>query len=203
MDLRLTSSLRSGALAAAGLLLLAGCWTSAEDSSAGSTATPAESTSAATDPGGAPEPACPAGSASDETYECAGVTVTGAAGAEPTITLSEDFAPAAELVVADVVEGQGDPVAPGATLTVHYVGVGEQSRAVFDASWPRGQTATFPLDGVIEGWQQGMLGMAAGGRRLLVIPGALAYGPEGRAPTIGPDETLVFVVDLVEQIPAG
>ena len=148
MDRRLTSSLRPAALTAAALLLLAGCWTSTEDSSSGSTAAPAESTPAATAPasGAVPEPACPAGSASDDSYECAGVTVTGAAGEEPTITLSEDFAPATELIVADVYEGQGDPVAPGATLTVNYVGVGQQSRAVFDSSWTRGEPATFPLN---------------------------------------------------------
>jgi peptidylprolyl isomerase len=129
--------------------------------------------------------------------------VTGERDAEPTIELAEDFAPVTELVVGDVYEGSGDPVQPGDTLTVQYVGVGQQSREVFDASWAGGQPATFPLDGVIQGWQQGMVGMTPGGRRLLVIPGSLAYGPEGRPPVIGPDETLVFVVDLVSAQPAG
>jgi peptidylprolyl isomerase len=149
-----------------------------------------------------PALACPAGEAG-EAYECQGVTVTGERDAEPTIELAEDFAPVTELVVGDVYEGSGDPVQPGDTLTVQYVGVGQQSREVFDASWAGGQPATFPLDGVIQGWQQGMVGMTPGGRRLLVIPGSLAYGPEGRPPVIGPDETLVFVVDLVSAQPAG
>lgn len=137
-----------------------------------------------------------------DTFTFEGVTVTGPPGAEPTITLSEDFGPADELKVADIVTGTGEEVAKGATLKVHYVGVGEQSRAVFDSSWQRGAPAEFPLDGVIEGWQEGMVGMRPGGRRLLIIPGDLAYGPQGRPPTIGPDETLVFVVDLLELTPA-
>lgn len=187
---------------AALVLALSGCWTQ----DAGGSATPAASAPApaASQPAvAAPEPACAAGSADQESYECLGVTVTGAAGEEPTVALAEDFGPAQSLGAADVYEGTGDPVAPGATLTVHYVGVGEQSREVFDASWPGGQAAQFPLDGVIQGWQEGMLGMKPGGRRLLVIPGSLGYGPAGYPPDIAPDETLVFVVDLVEQIPAG
>jgi peptidylprolyl isomerase len=181
------------------LPLLAGCWTS---DSAGEPSTPSESVTSAP-VAAAPEAACPAGTTDQDEYSCAGATVTGAAGEEPTITLADDFGPASELLVADVYEGQGDPVAPGATLTVQYVGVGEQSREIFDSSWTRGEPATFPLDGVIQGWQQGMLGMAQGGRRLLIIPGDLAYGPNGNPPAIGPDETLVFVVDLVEQTPAA
>lgn len=209
MNRRLNTSLRTLTLASAGLLLLAGCWTSSEDTGAADPTSPAASAPAETAPAetapaaGAPETACPAGSESADSYECAGVTVSGNAGEEPTVTLAEDLAPATELIVADVYEGSGDPVGQGATLTVHYVGVGQQSRETFDASWPRGETATFPLNGVIQGWQQGMLGMAPGGRRLLVIPGSLAYGPAGNPPVIGPDETLVFVVDLVEQVPAA
>ena len=83
-------------------------------------------------------------------------------------------------------------------LTVDYVGVGQQSRQVFDSSWVRGEPAVFPLDGVIQGWQQGMLGMKEGGRRTLVIPAELAYGqspPPGSG--IAPGATLVFTVDLV------
>ena len=130
------------------------------------------------------------------------MTVTGAKGEQPTITLAEGFPAAQELQVADVYEGSGDPVTPGSTVSVHYVGVGQQSREVFDSSWPSGQPVTFPLDQVIPGWTEGMLGMKPGGRRLLIIPGSLAYGPDGRPPVIGPDETLVFVVDLVSATPA-
>jgi peptidylprolyl isomerase len=131
------------------------------------------------------------------------VTVTGAQGAEPTITLADGFEPATELAVADVYVGAGEAVAPGATVTVNYVGVGQQSGQVFDSSWQRGQPATFPLDGVIQGWSQGLVGMQPGGRRLLIIPAELAYGDSGAGADIAPGETLVFVVDLIEQTPAS
>ena len=135
--------------------------------------------------------AADAGSTGDSyTYE--GVTVTGAEGAEPTITLDADFGAVDELGIADVYAGSGDAVEPGATATVNYVGVGQMSGEVFDSSWQRGAPATFSLDQVIAGWSQGLVGMQPGGRRVLVIPASLAYG-----------ETLVFVVDLIEQTSAG
>jgi hypothetical protein len=199
---RLTRPAARLAVGGATLALLAGCWTSSTETS-GPTEPVASSAPAVTAPAAGPTPACPAGQADAGAYECVGVTVTGAEDAEPTIELAEDFEPAAELQVADVAEGSGDPVQPGDTLTVQYVGVGEQSREVFDSSWASGAPVTFPLDGVIQGWQEGMVGMAPGGRRLLVIPGSLAYGPEGRPPVIGPDETLVFVVDLISAEPAA
>ena len=101
-------------------------------------------------------------------------------------------------MTADVVEGTGDPVAAGATVTVDYCGVGLDSGAIFDSSFARGQPATFPLDGVITGWQDGIPGMKPGGRRVLVIPGDQAYGPNPPPGSgIGPNETLVFVVDML------
>jgi peptidylprolyl isomerase len=198
---RAVAPTRTLALVVAGLALLAGCWTGSDE---GSTATPQASAPAATAPAvAAPVPVCPAGSPSESTYECAGVTVTGAKDAEPTITLAEGFEPATELAVADVYVGEGDPVAPGATVTVNYVGVGQQSGQVFDSSWQRGQPANFPLDGVIQGWSQGLVGMQPGGRRMLIIPAELAYGDSGAGADIAPGETLVFVVDLIEQTPLG
>ena len=107
--------------------------------------------------------------------------------------------PVTELVITDDVVGSGDEVTPGATVTAHYVGVSASSGAQFDASWDRGAPISFPLDGVIQGWSQGLLGMKVGGRRTLVIPGHMAYGsnpPPGAG--IGPDETLLFTVDLVD-----
>ena len=104
-----------------------------------------------------------------------------------------------DLVITDEVEGSGDEVTPGATVTAHYVGVSASTGAQFDASWDRGAPISFPLDGVIQGWSQGLLGMKVGGRRTLVIPGHMAYGshpPPGAG--IAPDETLVFTVDLVD-----
>ena len=102
-------------------------------------------------------------------------------------------------MVTDEVEGGGDEVTTGATVTAHYVGVSASTGAQFDASWDRGAPISFPLDGVIQGWSQGLLGMKVGGRRTLVIPGHMAYGanpPPGAG--IAPNETLVFTVDLVD-----
>jgi peptidylprolyl isomerase len=115
----------------------------------------------------------------------------------PAITIATDATPATELGVADMVVGSGDEAQAGDTLTVNYCGVGLGGQALFDSSYTRGTPATFPLDGVITGWQEGVPGMKVGGTRLLVIPGAMAYGatpPEGAG--IAPDETLVFVITL-------
>lgn len=104
-----------------------------------------------------------------------------------------------ELVITDDVVGSGDEVTPGATVSAHYVGVSASTGAQFDASWDRGAPISFPLDGVIRGWSEGLLGMKVGGRRTLVIPGDMAYGanpPPGAG--IAPNETLVFTVDLVD-----
>jgi peptidylprolyl isomerase len=110
-----------------------------------------------------------------------------------------DEEPPSELVTEDLVEGDGAEAKKGDEVTVHYVGVGYESEEEFDASWDRGEPFTFTLGSgmVIPGWEEGVEGMKEGGRRELIIPGELAYGPEGRPPTIGPNETLIFVVDLV------
>lgn len=109
-------------------------------------------------------------------------------------------APPKQLVENDLVEGTGAEAKSGDEVTVQYVGVGYDSKEEFDASWDRGEPFTFQLGGgqVIPGWEQGVEGMKAGGRRELIIPSELAYGPPGRPPTIGPSETLVFVIDLLE-----
>lgn len=113
----------------------------------------------------------------------------------PSLTLATDAQPATELGVADIAVGEGPEVRPGDTITVDYCGAGFGGRAVFDSSWARGEPATFPLQGLIPGWQEGIPGMKAGGKRLLVIPGELGYGPTGTQ-GIAPDETLVFVIQL-------
>jgi peptidylprolyl isomerase len=106
--------------------------------------------------------------------------------------------PPAELVTEDVVKGQGPKAKPGDTLTMQYVGVSWSTNQEFDASWDRGEPFPFQLGAgmVIPGWDEGMVGMRRGGRRLLVIPPEMGYGPQGSPPAIGPNETLVFVVDL-------
>jgi peptidylprolyl isomerase len=104
-----------------------------------------------------------------------------------------------KLVVKDLKEGTGAAAQEGQTVTVQYVGVSYKNGRQFDASWDRGQPFTFPLGQgqVIPGWDQGVKGMKVGGRRELVIPPDLAYGAQGSPPAIGPNETLIFVVDLV------
>ena len=107
--------------------------------------------------------------------------------------------PPTELVSEELVEGEGAEAKAGDRVTVQYVGVGYESEEEFDASWDRGEPFTFTLGAgeVIPGWDQGVAGMKVGGRRELIIPPELAYGPEGSPPVIGPNETLIFVVDLV------
>lgn len=118
---------------------------------------------------------------------------------KPTVTVPD--APATELQIIDDIVGAGTEVPAGATVTVHYVGVGQISKKQFDASWDGAGPATFSLDGVIPGWTQGIPGMSVGGRRTLIIPGELAYGPSAPSADIAPNETLVFTIDLISFVP--
>lgn len=103
-----------------------------------------------------------------------------------------------KLKVHDIVKGKGPAAKKGDELTVQYVGVTFSTGEQFDASWDNGQPFSFQLGGqVIAGWNRGLKGMRKGGRRELTIPPTLAYGAQGSPPAIGPNETLVFVVDLV------
>jgi hypothetical protein len=114
----------------------------------------------------------------------------------PTVTIATDATPATELGIAEVVEGSGAEAVAGDTLTVNYCGVGLGTKTLFDSSYANGTPATFPLDGVIAGWQEGVPGMKVGGTRLLVIPGEMAYG-DAPPPGIDVNETLVFTVELI------
>lgn len=107
--------------------------------------------------------------------------------------------PPEELIIEDLIEGSGPAVRAGNSVECHYVGVAWSTGAEFDASWNRGQTLPFTVGAgqVIKGWDDGLLGMKAGGRRRLEIPPHLAYGDRGAGDEIGPGETLIFVVDLV------
>ncbi len=108
--------------------------------------------------------------------------------------------PPAELQILDEIEGTGPAALAGQTVSAHYVGVAFSSGEEFDASWNRGRPLDFRLGvgQVIPGWDQGIAGMKVGGRRRLVIPPHLAYGTRGAGGAIGPNETLIFVVDLVD-----
>jgi peptidylprolyl isomerase len=105
-----------------------------------------------------------------------------------------------ELLIEEIVVGDGEKAKVGQSAVVHYVGVGVTSGEEFDASWNRGEPFDFPLGAghVIKGWDQGVVGMRVGGRRRLVIPSHLGYGERGAGGVIAPNETLIFVVDLLE-----
>lgn len=102
-----------------------------------------------------------------------------------------------ELQVTDTKEGEGQAVASGDTITVHYHGTLASDGTVFDSSYRRGQPISFPLGNVIAGWQEGIPGMKVGGKRRLVIPSDKAYGAVGSPPAIGPNADLVFEVELI------
>jgi peptidylprolyl isomerase len=110
-----------------------------------------------------------------------------------------DGPPSYQLELEDLVVGDGDESVAGQIVEVHYVGVAWKTRQQFDASWDRDETFKFRLGKaeVIAGWDQGVAGMKVGGRRRITIPPMLGYGKRGAGGVIGPDETLVFVVDLI------
>lgn len=100
------------------------------------------------------------------------------------------------VVVTDVEVGTGDEAAGTSTVDVHYVGVDMETGEEFDSSWNRGESINFPLRSLVAGWQEGIPGMKVGGRRQLVIPPELAYGPAGAGHRLS-GRTLIFVIDLL------
>jgi peptidylprolyl isomerase len=118
---------------------------------------------------------------------------------KPDVTVP-DTDPPADLVVTDDVVGDGAEATPGSTVSVHYVGVSWSTGRQFDASWDRMEPFRFGLGAgeVIRGWDEGVSGMRVGGRRTLHIPPHLGYGARGAGGVIAPNETLVFVVDLLD-----
>ncbi|MDY3126841.1 MAG: FKBP-type peptidyl-prolyl cis-trans isomerase [Corynebacterium sp.] len=114
---------------------------------------------------------------------------------KPVIEPQTGDAPA-DLVIEDIIVGDGAEATPGAVVEVHYVGVEFGSNQEFDSSWDRGQSIEFPLNGLIAGWQEGIPGMRVGGRRQLTIPPEKAYGPAGGGHPLS-GHTLVFVIDLI------
>jgi peptidylprolyl isomerase len=161
-------------LAACAALLLAGCGEREEESEApAQEATPTATAEAAISEDLTTKPAIPAPQGS----------------------------PPAQLEVEDVVEGDGKRAKAGDQISVQYVGASWSTGQEFDSSWDRGaEPFVFQLGSgnVIPGWDQGLEGMRVGGRRKLTIPPDLGYGAQGSPPAIAPNETLVFVVDLLE-----
>ncbi len=118
---------------------------------------------------------------------------------KPQVDVPADRSPSYQLEIEDLAAGEGDEAVAGKIVEVHYVGVSWSTGEEFDASWDRGDTFKFGLGKgqVIQGWDEGVQGMKVGGRRRITIPPMLAYGKRGAGGVIGPDETLVFVVDLI------
>jgi peptidylprolyl isomerase len=164
--------------AALAILLLAGCGGKDKEK----TASAPEATPAATQSAAAPAP------------------ISKDLKKEPAIP-KPSGSPPAKLVMKDIVKGKGPKAAPGDTVSMQYTGVAFSTGEKFDASWDRGaEPFQFQLGGgqVIPGWDNGIPGMRVGGRRELIIPADQAYGASGSPPAIGPNETLIFVVDLVK-----
>ena len=107
--------------------------------------------------------------------------------------------PPTELVIDDLIVGDGPEATPGQQVSVHYVGVAHSNGKEFDSSYSRNTPFSFGLGAgqVIQGWDKGVAGMRVGGRRQLTIPASMAYGDRGAGGVIKPGETLVFVVDLL------
>jgi peptidylprolyl isomerase len=101
-----------------------------------------------------------------------------------------------ELTIKEVFEGTGVEAPVGATVKVHYLGVDYETGEEFDSSWGRGEPIEFPLGRLIKGWQEGIPGMKVGGRRTLICPPEMAYGPAGGGHRLS-GRTLVFVIDLL------
>src|SRR5919205_1842946 len=118
---------------------------------------------------------------------------------KPQVEVRSDQPPSYQLEIEDIVEGEGEEARAGRVVEVHYVGVSWKTKQQFDASWDRGDTFKFGLGKgqVIRGWDEGVAGMKVGGRRRITIPPDMAYGARGAGGVIGPNETLVFVVDLI------
>jgi peptidylprolyl isomerase len=136
---------------------------------------------------------------------CGDKKVSAAADNLPTVTTNQGEAPTigaptgnppTTLVTKDIIVGSGAEALPTSTMTVHYTLMTWSNGKLIESSWTSGSPASFPLANVIVGWQQGIPGMKVGGRRLLVIPPDLGYGAQGGGP-IGPNETLIFVVDAI------
>jgi peptidylprolyl isomerase len=139
-----------------------------------------------------------AASSSQSTSTAAAAPTTAKPRPKPNVKVPSGKPPK-KLVIKDLIPGSGQAAKAGDPITVNYIGVDYANGKPFDNSYDRGQPFPFQLGGgqVIPGWDQGLVGMKVGGRRELVIPPRLAYGPSGQPPVIKPNETLVFVVDLL------
>lgn len=133
--------------------------------------------------------------ATDTSAADAETTAPAAASAKPEVELPTELP--TELVITDLVEGEGPAAAEGDLVVVDYVGVRSEDGTEFDNSYDRGEPfpVTLGAGGVIQGWEDGLIGIKAGGRRQLDIPAELAYGDAGAGEVIQPGDALTFVID--------
>jgi FKBP-type peptidyl-prolyl cis-trans isomerase len=171
-------------------LVAAGCGDSGEESAADKSAAKAESEAKSQKP--VPEPTAPTSEKVDPTPGEADINtkpkVPKGSGSPPTTLKAETL-----------IAGNGAEIKSGQQATVNYVGVLFKDGKEFDSSWGKGkQPFQFALGSgqVIPGWDEGVLGMKVGERRRLTIPADLAYGQQGSPPKIGPNEPLIFDIDL-------
>ncbi|HTR72420.1 MAG TPA: FKBP-type peptidyl-prolyl cis-trans isomerase [Solirubrobacteraceae bacterium] len=138
------------------------------------------------------------GTTGPSTTATAKTPTSGPLSKEPHIT-PPSGPPPTKLVTKEIVKGTGAEAKTGSAVSVNYVGALYKTGKVFDASWKRNEPFSFTLGKgqVIPGWEQGVVGMKVGGRRELIIPAALGYGAKGSPPSIPPNETLIFIVDLL------
>ncbi|MEV0072847.1 MULTISPECIES: FKBP-type peptidyl-prolyl cis-trans isomerase [unclassified Amycolatopsis] len=159
----------------------------------------------AAQPSGTPSaPAAPSSSAAaagaqTKGRECTAddIKTTGTFGQAPTITIPDDCDPPKKLITKDLVPGTGNGAKAGQELSMNYTLVTWSDKKKLDSSFDSGEPFSLPLGAgkVIPGWDQGLVGIKQGGRRLLIIPPDLGYGQGGNG--IAPNETLVFVTDAV------
>jgi FKBP-type peptidyl-prolyl cis-trans isomerase len=164
------------------------------------TASPTGTAKASATPSAAPSTKARAAKGPAVTFD--GVTVTGAAdlSGAPGVTSKSSTTPT-KLAYKDLVVGKGAAATPTSSVNVHYVGALYKNGTIFDSSWTTGRVASFSLAGVVKGFTQGIGGttgvapMKVGGRRILILPSSLGYGPQAKGP-IPANSPLVFVVDL-------
>jgi FKBP-type peptidyl-prolyl cis-trans isomerase len=119
---------------------------------------------------------------------------------EPTVSLPAEMP--TELVITDITEGEGEAAVEGSTVYVYYVGVLSKDGKRFDGNFGGDPYAvTLGARAVIDGWDQGLIGVKAGGRRQLDIPADLAYGSAGSGDAIPPDSAISFVIDVAAIVP--
>lgn len=183
---------------------LAACGSGGEESTSNSSSSSSSAAAPATDTSTTPAQTQTgdAGAATESSTTATDTSTTATAdnkdlSQKPTITAGQG-APPDHLVVKDIVKGDGPVAHKHDTVTIQYVGALYDNGKQFDSSWDRGQPATFPLDQLIPGWQKGIPGMHVGGRRELIIPPDLGYGPQGTPDgSIPPNATLIFIIDLL------